>query len=72
MLARTIDIIAQLSIAGMTAFVMTKAMLAGTPSNKPMNFFAFMLDNRLRFKYNMHDSSIMFNGDCITALNYCQ
>ena len=71
MLARTIDrnSIAQLSIAGMAAFVMTKAMLAGTPSNKPMNFFAFTLDTGQRFKYNMHDSSVLFSGDCITVLN---
>ena len=63
---------AMLARTSQAAFVMTKAMLAGTLSDKPVNFFAFMLDNRLRFKYNMHDSSILFNGDCITVLNYCQ
>ena len=74
MLARTIagNNIRTIVHRGHAAFVMTKAMLAGTPSNKLVNFFAFTLDNRLRFKYNMHDSSILFNGDCITVLNYCQ
>ncbi len=63
---------AMLARTSQAAFVMTKAMLAGTPSNKPVNFFAFTLDTGLRFKYNMHDSSTLFSGDCITVLNYCQ